>query len=89
MIYEDLEGQEHPEKEFKLPTNDPCQVCSDLYWKKFDIRKLLLVSLDIGINLVFGFLWTLFFPDTSGWEIPFLSFPASYLSVTYRKIKEQ
>lgn len=25
MIYEDLEGQEHPEKDFKLPTSDPCQ----------------------------------------------------------------
>ncbi|KAK2497971.1 hypothetical protein MC885_019614 [Smutsia gigantea] len=25
MIYEDLEGQEYPEKEFKLPASDPCQ----------------------------------------------------------------
>ncbi|XP_062057295.1 centrosomal protein of 192 kDa isoform X1 [Lepus europaeus] len=25
MIYEDLEGQEPPEKSFKLPTSDPCQ----------------------------------------------------------------
>lgn len=29
MIYEDLEGQESPEKHFKLPTSDPSQVCSD------------------------------------------------------------
>lgn len=31
MIYEDLEGQEPPEKDFKLSTSDPSQVCSSLY----------------------------------------------------------
>jgi centrosomal protein CEP192 len=31
MIYEDLEGQESPEKYFKLPTSDPSKVCSNSY----------------------------------------------------------
>ena len=31
MIYEDPEGQEPPEKDFKLPTSDPGQVCSNCY----------------------------------------------------------
>uniref|UniRef100_A0A452TPN1 Centrosomal protein 192 n=1 Tax=Ursus maritimus TaxID=29073 RepID=A0A452TPN1_URSMA len=52
MIYEDLE-QEHPEKDFKLPTSDPCQVCSNLtVFQKFDFRKLLLGSLDIFWNFL-------------------------------------
>ena len=31
MMYEDLEGQEPPENDFKLPTSDPSQVFSNLY----------------------------------------------------------
>lgn len=60
MIYEDLEGQEPPEKDFKLPTSDLCQVCSSLtVFQKFDFRRLLLVSLDITTKhkllVFFGF----------------------------------
>lgn len=51
MLYEDLEGQERPEKDFKLPANDPFQVCSSLMvFQKFDFRKLLRVPLDITIK---------------------------------------
>lgn len=52
MIYEDLEGQELPEKDFRLPIGDLILVCSNYYvFQEFDIRKLLLVSLDTNIKL--------------------------------------
>lgn len=83
MLYEDL-GQEPPENDFKLPTSDSCQVCSNfMVFQKFDFRKLLLVSLDITIKHKLLVFFDLFFKIESDKKYlthPFLlllTFPSS------------
>lgn len=74
MIYEDLEGQELPEKDFRLPIGDLSLVCSSYYvFQEFDIRKLLLVSLDTNIKLkLLVFLKFCFSLNINRWETLFL-----------------